>query len=82
LKYAFPDNRSGEIKVSVKKISNELVLIVSDDGIGIPEDLDWRNLKSLGLKLVRSLAEDQLDGSIEMESKNGTTFTIKFNTEE
>jgi PAS domain S-box-containing protein len=81
LKYAFPDDRTGEISVSMKEISNELELIVSDDGIGIPEDLDWRNLNSLGLKLVRSLAEDQLGGSVEMESSHGTKFIIKFNIE-
>jgi two-component sensor histidine kinase/ABC-type amino acid transport substrate-binding protein len=81
LKYAFPDDRNGQISVSMKKISDELVMIVSDDGIGMLKDLDWRNSNTLGLKLVRSLAEDQLDGSINMESKNGTKFTIKFNIE-
>jgi PAS domain S-box-containing protein len=81
LKYAFPDDRSGEIIVSTKKINDELELIVSDNGVGMPENLDWRNLNSLGLKLVRSLAEDQLLGSVEMESSHGTKFTIKFNIE-
>ncbi len=81
LKYAFPEDRTGEITVSIKKVDNELELIVMDDGIGIPEELDWRNAKSLGLKLVRTLVENQLDGSIDMESKNGTKFIIKFNIE-
>jgi PAS domain S-box-containing protein len=81
LKYAFPDEREGEINVSLKKLDEELELTVMDDGIGMPDGLDWKNSKSLGLKLVRTLVENQLDGSIEMESNNGTKFTIKFNIE-
>ena len=52
-----------------------------DNGIGIPDGLDWKNSSTLGLKLVRTLVENQLDGSIDMENKNGTKFTIKFNIE-
>jgi PAS domain S-box-containing protein len=81
LKYAFPDERKGEINVNMKKQDQKLQLTVIDDGVGIPDDLDWKNSKSLGLKLVRTLVENQLDGSIDMENKNGTKFIIKFNIE-
>ncbi|MBT4286517.1 MAG: hypothetical protein HOD92_04210 [Deltaproteobacteria bacterium] len=81
LKYAFPDNREGEIKVSVKKQDKELDLTIIDNGVGMPEDVDWKNTNTLGLKLVSTLVENQLDGSIDMESKNGTKFAIKFNIE-
>jgi PAS domain S-box-containing protein len=81
LKYAFPGERAGEINVSMKKLDKEHQLTVIDNGIGIPKDFDWKNSKSLGLKLVRTLVENQLDGSIDMESNNGTKFTIKFNIE-
>jgi PAS domain S-box-containing protein len=81
LKYAFPDDGKGEINVSVKKRDNQLELTVMDDGVGISDDLDWKNSSTLGLKLVRTLVENQLDGSIDMESNNGTKFTIKFNIE-
>jgi len=81
LKYAFPDDRKGEITVTMKNLDKQLELIVKDDGVGIPEELDWKNSKSLGLKLVKTLVENQLDGSIDMENKNGTKFTIKFNIE-
>ncbi|NQU62700.1 MAG: sensor histidine kinase, partial [SAR324 cluster bacterium] len=79
--YAFPDERKGEINVSIKKLDKELELIIKDDGIGIPEGLDWKNSKSLGLKLVHTLVENQLEGSIALERNNGTRFTIKFNVE-
>ncbi len=81
LKYAFSDERKGEINVSMKKQKKELELTVMDDGVGMPKDLDWKNSSTLGLKLVRTLVENQLDGSIDMQNKNGTKFTIKFNIE-
>ncbi len=82
LKYAFPDDRAGEIVLSLKSIKeNGIELAVSDNGVGIPEDFDLKSTDTLGLKLVKLLAEDQLRGLIEMESNNGTKFTIKFNIE-
>ncbi|MBT6068754.1 histidine kinase, partial [Candidatus Peregrinibacteria bacterium] len=79
--YAFPDERKGEINVNMKKQDQKLQLTVIDDGVGIPDDFDWKNSKSLGLKLVRTLVENQLDGSIDFDNTNGTKFTIKFNIE-
>ena len=81
LKYAFPDEREGKISVSLKKQDRELELIIVDDGVGMPDSFDWKNPNTLGLKLVRTLVENQLDGSIKMESNDGTKFTIKFNIE-
>lgn len=80
-KYAFPDNQGGDIKIIIQKIEDQIELEFADNGIGMPEGLDWKNSKSLGLKLVTALVENQLDGSIGMESKNGTKFTIKFDIE-
>jgi len=81
LKYAFPDERKGEITFNMKRLDQELELTVMDDGIGMPAELDSKNPKTLGLKLVRTLVENQLDGSVDMERNNGTKFTIKFNIE-
>ena len=63
----------------MKKLDKEVELTVMDDGVGLPDELNWKNSKSLGLKLVRILVENQLNGSIDMENKNGTKFIIKFN---
>ncbi len=52
-------------------------LIVSDNGIGLPEDLDFRNTDSLGLQLVVALVE-QLEGTIELDRSEGTAFEIVF----
>ncbi|MBC7119670.1 MAG: sensor histidine kinase [Methanobacteriaceae archaeon] len=48
---------------------------MSDNGIGFPEDLDWQNTESLGLQLVKSLA-DQINAEVQMISDNGTTFKL------
>lgn len=52
-------------------------LVVSDDGLGFPENIDFRSTNSLGLQLVNILVE-QLDGSIELKSNSGTKFKIWF----
>jgi two-component sensor histidine kinase len=78
IKHAFPDGRKGEIRLSmVVNEAGQYTLVVSDNGIGFPTDLDFRNTESLGLQLVTTLTE-QLDGTIALESKGGTTFTIAF----
>jgi PAS domain S-box-containing protein len=75
-KYAFPNGASGEISLSYKPTDeNAAILIISDNGVGIPKDIDFRQTESLGLQLVNTLVE-QLEGSIELRLNNGTEFTI------
>ena len=79
LKYAFPKDRKGEIKITFRAInSHEIEFTVSDDGIGIPAEMDIRETESLGLQLVQLLAENQLDGKIELDRDGGTAFRIRF----
>ncbi len=59
------------------KYSTQFSLIVSDNGSGFPENIDFRNTTSLGLQLVNTLVE-QLEGSIELERNKGTKFIIRF----
>ena len=79
LKYAFPGNRKGEIRVALRSFDEDaLVLEVGDNGIGMPEDLDFRDTASMGLHLVNILSEDQLHGKVELDRAGGTTFRIRF----
>ncbi len=67
LKHAFPDNRRGEVSINLHTDKdNRLTLIVSDTGIGLPEDMDITNIKTLGLRLVSELTR-QLKGDLEIE---------------
>jgi len=77
LKHAFPDGK-GQITVKVRTVDGMTELIVSDTGIGIPDTIDFRNAETLGLRLVTILAEDQLDGTITLDTRNGTAFHIQF----
>jgi PAS domain S-box-containing protein len=78
LKYAFPNGQSGEIQVSMNHTdTNDLNLRISDNGVGFPETLFWRNSDSLGLQLVRNLT-DQLNGSIKCHLQQGAQFDIRF----
>ncbi len=75
VKHAFPDGRKGEISLVIHRQEHTITILYKDNGIGIPENFDWRNAKSLGLRLVVSLVE-QLQGTIEMDRTAGTMFTI------
>lgn len=77
LKHAFPGNRRGEVNIKFHSKDGNLILEVSDDGIGFPPDIDFNNTPSLGLKVVNVLV-DQIDGEIKMDSANGTVFAVIF----
>ena len=77
LKYAFPDEETGEISVKLHRNDGEYELIIMDTGVGFPEDLDYQNTSSLGLKLVNSLVK-QIDGTMELDGNKGTKFIIQF----
>jgi len=79
IKYAFPNNKPGEISISLHRNNEgEVELVVSDNGIGIPDTVDIRKTDSLGLRLVTLLAENQLGGRIDLNTNNGTEFKIRF----
>jgi two-component sensor histidine kinase len=76
LKHAFPGTRMGRVFVGLTRIMDgQINLVVSDDGVGFPEDLDFRQTQSLGLQLVNTLVQ-QLEGTIELDRSHGTKFEI------
>ena len=78
LKHAFPDGNKGEICVDLYAHNGKFTLIVKDNGVGFPHDLDFCQMESLGLQLVNSLT-GQLSGSIELKSNgHGSEFNITF----
>ncbi len=78
LKHAFSNCDSGEIHIQLySNKENDFIFIISDNGIGFPQKIDFRNTESLGLQLVNTLT-NQLGGTIELNGKDGTEFKITF----
>ncbi len=78
LKYAFSSQEDCIIFIYLYyNKNNELELVIGDNGIGLPAELDFRNTETLGLQLIVNLVE-QLDGEIELERNNGISFRIRF----
>ena len=79
LKYAFPDGREGVLAINfaLNRADNMFVLCVKDNGIGLPHAFNANECTSLGMTLLNALVT-QLNGSLEIESNNGTSFSIKF----
>ncbi|APQ18317.1 sensor histidine kinase [Maribacter hydrothermalis] len=81
LKYGIDGDNKGEINIKLQKDSEKkdcYILEIGDNGIGFPETINYKNTKSLGLKLIYNLTR-QLRGTIERDaSKKGTNYIIKF----
>jgi PAS domain S-box-containing protein len=79
LKHAFEGRDEGKIEVSLTASEGGRInLTVSDDGAGLPPGFDINASKTLGLRLVKILTEDQLQGTLEVTSDGGATFKIEF----
>ena len=77
MKHASPRREKGKFVCHYKILNNKYVLVVSDDGVGLPNELDFKKTNTLGLKLVDSLV-NQVDGEIELDKSHGAEFTIIF----
>ncbi len=78
MKHAFPGSRTGSITLSFGvRTDGRIGISISDDGIGLPPDMDIRTTGSLGLKLVHMLI-NQLGGELHIRRQSGTEFHIMF----
>jgi PAS domain S-box-containing protein len=77
LKHAFPNGRTGELNIKFYSLDGHLILSVRDNGIGFPENIDFKNTESLGLSLVNTLV-GQIEGEIDIRVDHGTEFRITF----
>jgi PAS domain S-box-containing protein len=77
LKHAFPGGMEGVINICLTSEDGKIILIIADNGVGIREDIDFKNTDSLGLQLVNNLT-NQIEGEIELDRSSGTEFKITF----
>lgn len=82
IKYAFPCDAHGQISIILRQINeNEYLLIISDNGIGLPLNFNIERSNSLGMNLINGLAR-QLNGSLEIETRDGLALKIVFKADE
>jgi two-component sensor histidine kinase len=78
LKHGFPHGRRGEVGIRLRCPSpGTVTLLLSDSGVGLPENLDWATSRSLGLRLVRALAQ-QLRANLDMRTHCGAEIQLDF----
>jgi len=78
-KHAFPKGKKGKINVIMHSVNiDEYELIVSDNGVSVPDKLNVGNAKTFGLKLITDLVENQLEGTLDLNRDKGTEFRIRF----
>jgi two-component sensor histidine kinase len=82
LKYAFPDHRRAasacEIVVAADWDGSTYTLTITDNGVGLPTDLDWTTTPTLGLRLIRMLGQHQLRGQLTVDGTQGTRVSLRF----
>ncbi len=77
MKYAFSGRDSGSVSISASKRGDNIIMIVRDNGVGIPEDINFNSSTGFGLQLVGMLA-DQLGGDIRIERGTDSRFILEF----
>jgi two-component sensor histidine kinase len=76
-KHAFGEQKNAEIQISIRRQDKELLLDVSDNGKGMPAEIQPEKAETLGLILIQSLV-DQLGGKYTFKNNNGTQFSLIF----
>lgn len=76
-KYAF-ENDTGILNISFKMRNNTCTLIISDNGIGLPKNIDVNKTKTLGLRLISTIVKGQLLGKLDYIYEDGAKFNIIF----
>ncbi len=76
-KHAFVDRDEGIIHISLRENDNQVLIVVSDNGCGLPDDFDAKTQSSLGMTLINTLTK-QLEGQLKVTSEQGSCFQIGF----
>ena len=80
VKYAYPESEKGTIGIFLKQVeNNKLQLKITDNGKGLPDEIDTEHSNTLGLQLIKLFSE-QLDGDLFFANKNGLEIILRFKT--
>lgn len=79
LKYAFPGEQKGKITIKIsRKSSKKIELYFFDNGVGVSDEFDFSKQKTLGIKMIKGIVEQQMDGVVRFEKTKGLTCHIEF----
>ncbi|NLU41503.1 MAG: GAF domain-containing protein [Firmicutes bacterium] len=76
VKHAFPQGRGGIINISCKRQADQTLLVIQDNGVGLPADFDRNSIQSLGLSIVESIVVNEIKGTIEFVRQDGLQVRI------
>jgi two-component sensor histidine kinase/HAMP domain-containing protein len=78
VKHAFKDRKKGSVNISLAEVGDKkIMLIIKDDGKGLPEDFEEKSKSSLGMQLIHNLTS-QINGEMTYTDKNGTELKLIF----
>jgi len=77
-KYAFPGNKEGIFQLKIFKDNSNITMILEDNGVGFADDVNLEEPETLGMQLINSLVTCQLNGTLDIDTKNGVKYTISF----
>jgi two-component sensor histidine kinase len=77
VEHGFGEEQEGRIVVTAQRLVGRLQVSVEDDGVGLPPDFDLDSSTSLGLSIVRTLVESELDGMLEVGPGSGTGTRVR-----
>jgi two-component sensor histidine kinase len=79
LEHGYERQEGGTVTVSLGDDGEQVTISVDDDGVGLPEEFDLGQTDSLGLQIVKALAEGDLKGSFELRSRDkGVSAIVTF----
>jgi PAS domain S-box-containing protein len=82
LKYAFKEDRENLLCIHMKKIDDKIHVKIRDNGEGLEDVTCLYKSDSIGMQLIHSIVEDQLDATIEFKNNNGLECNIIFSKDE
>jgi two-component sensor histidine kinase len=78
IEHGYEDRPEGQIEVQLDDYGDEIEIIVADDGNGLPDDFSLERPTSLGLRIVKTLVQDDLQGALAIEEASGVCATVRF----
>ena len=68
-----------QLRIELQRYSNEGLVTISDDGVGLPDGFNLATSANLGLQIVLTLTENELNGELKLESsEKGTQAKLRF----